>query len=1311
VRLLLEAEEIKEATKILKRIDFSTLTHTVYNHIVLQFSKHAGLAKITPFINMSFLPPPLFDDLLEKSGDYKLSGDLFELYDCLCVHFLQNTNGYHVYMLKASSYKPPASGFFTAIIELAQLWCDTITDKVSQISKGKKCKQILNHLNIDRKSIDKSDETTFDRHFISRDIHRVYILLFDYVVENLESHQIADVVQYWLSLDAGEDGFKSNFTHIEFAKRLSRLAIPDLQVFITTLLKRAETLSRVDEETSMLVSELLECAKAYGYCGYEAETERLWREVYDIACGVNYRKDYQFNEAVDALKLAHQVNPEKSLARLARLLHLAHQLFGTGRAIIPARAIQALITFACNINVELALELLYQEDPHIFREGAIQKIVEVATENPTVDPKYLWAIIKTMDKWGDYHSYGDTTYPTMFYFFKTVLDRGELDLANEIYDFCKQQFLVEKDRPESVYDFAELCQKHNTPISSSLVDFRQFKSAKDEALQKEAQRNSSPLPSKKSRRLKFPTYGELHQVSEQDFDAFEQLIESACRNVVRANRRSELKRGYHTLKQLFDEWYKQQSVKIQKKTDLLSLAILRSYVQFLKKVSDLPVQSHQNKYHQSVSDLFDELRSRVQTITPDIGLIEYFDKSLDVQDWLEQITRGGMTSFEFDREITKHIYKLLENSSLGNLARWEQFCRQWLHRGELTKSLIQIAQRIKKLDKVHSRELLMEAWNANSDFFFEYGGSTEEFFNVYFEVAPDQAKQLLLRSFYHQHQRYPGSIIHRLDLVSQFATQLEKEDIYDYLYTQYEDHNQLLTLGLSEKPTDYDWLVKYTPKYSPEDAVIQYLVRLFDYPEVEVRKLALDALFDLILSDRAVLEKVLSFCEDASNNCKEHALSLTHTVAITNPDWILPLRSSLMEWLDYPHFNIKQTAKELLLYCATHTNSSFEQWEMDKIQMTNTRPQILLPTLAEGELHKGRQFIPSSYQSQLMYKLYDYQDDDDILSKLYTRLRHMGWNTEDGMEQESLVHRRHNINTNFDNIEINGPYFQAVQEAINTLIDKEIKEQSYDDNFIENVKYDFRLYDPSDPLTEVRSRPNKIDRVGAGLSDEQFLAFDDLTNLSDGWKVWDDEWVVLYESGHQRAGERYGPDTKRTCYFTIASFLVSSDRSINVEVLPTSPFIYLENIYRYELPYILPLGKSFPISEARPIVGISKREFRGQDELSIAALLPDFADELQVVPTITLNYERDGETPIKLIQWQDKYDQGRRRQKPFAAGVRLQIEREMLQKFLEEGRWNIHYIFYCRRSTGKYTPEEDMEWKKFHRVGKLTLADDAFSWL
>jgi hypothetical protein len=384
--------------------------------------------------------------------------------------------------------------------------------------------------------------------------------------------------------------------------------------------------------------------------------------------------------------------------------------------------------------------------------------------------------------------------------------------------------------------------------------------------------------------------------------------------------------------------------------------------------------------------------------------------------------------------------------------------------------------------------------------------------------------------------------------------------------------------------------------------------------------------------------------------------------------------------------------------------------------MTNKQPQVLLTTLAEGELQKARKFISSRYQSELMSKLHDYQGSNNIFDRLYTRLVYMGWNSRDGMEQETATHRRHNINTNFDVIEINGPYFQATQEAINFLVNKEIKEQIYDDGFISEIKADFRLYDPTDPLIVTESRPSVINRVDTTLSNDQFLGFEDMINLSDGWKLFDDDWITLYESGHQRVGDSYTSDTKQICYFTFVSFLVSSDWENNkLDLMPrlktASPFIYLENIYRHELPYILPHGKSFPISGVRPIIGVSKRAFRGQDELSIAALLPDFADEIQVVPTYTLSYERNGETLARLFQWQEKYDQNRRRQKPVAAGIRLQIQKQMLQDYLEKGQWSIHYIFHSRRSTDKYAPEEEMNWANFDRIGKLKLPVGSFSWL
>lgn len=1315
VDLLLQSGEMQEALKILSELDFSTLKQSMYNQFFLLLAEYNSLPNIKHLVNFSFLPPSLFDSLLEDKPEYEIKDELFELNDSLRVHFLQNANGYNVYMVKVNLYQQPTRGFLSAIIELAQLWSDTVLDRVDQASKLLRSKHVLDHLNIDKESINTSAETSFDRTFISHDIHRVYILLFDYLMKYLEPSEIIVVVNHWLSLDTGENGYKSSTTHLEFAKRLSKLAVSELNPSIRSLLERAEALSRLDEETSTLVGELLECAKSYGYCGFDADANRLWQEVYKTACGVNYRKDYQFNEAIAALELANKVRPDKSLSRLAKLLHLTHQLVGTGRATIPARALEYLIALASSIDLKLGLDLLYREDPYIFREDGIKGVINEASQSNHIDLRYLWAIVKTMDKWDDFNVYRDSTYPTMLSIFETILSRGDLDLASEIYDFCRHQFLVEKDRPESVYDFAEACQKYGYSVSTSLIDLQKFKALKDKAAQYETQSNTI-IRSKETHMLKKPNYDELYLRSEQDFNSFSLEVENIYSNFVRAQRRRDLKRGYFSLQQLYEGWHNAQARDIQLRVNSYSIDMLREYVTFSKKVCEIPIQIHQNEYFQAVSELIEDLRFNVQNLISEEAFGKYFDEQFDVEAWLEDVTRGGLTSYEGEQEIVQCVFRLLENASLANLHQWERFCRRWLKHNELTKALIQIAKRIRKLNKEHSRELLLEAWDANSQFFYEYTESMNEIFSLLFDLAPGQAKRLLLQSFYYEHQRYPGSIIHRLDTISKFAAPFESEDFYDYVYLQYEQHNELLTLGLSEKSTDYSWVVNHIPECSPEDAIIQYLVHLLDYPEVEIRKLALRALYGLIQHNKTTLIQVLTLCDGASDNGKEHILSLVYTIAVANPDWVLPLRSSLMRLLDYPHFNIKQTAKEILLYCVNRMNSPLEQWEIDKILMTNVRPEVLVPKLLESGLQRGRQFILSRYQSALMYKLHNYQNDDSVLAKLYTRLLYMGWNKRDGIEQETRVHHQHNINTNFDVVEINGPYFQATQEAINFLVNKEITEQVYDNEFIKKIRFDFRLYDPTDPLVATYLRPSDINRVDAALSVDQFLGFEDLINLSDGWKFLDDEWITLYESGHQRLGDRHTSDPKQTCYFTLVSFLVSSSfENTNFDLVSrlknVSPFIHLENVYRHELPSLLPNSRSFPLSGIKPIIGVSERAFRGQDELSIAALLPDFAEELQLLPTETLNYKRDSKTLGRLYQWQEKYDQDRRRQKPVAAGIRLQIKKQALHDFLQNDLWNVYYAFYVRRSINNYSPEGNMSWVNFSGIGKLAWPDGTLAWL
>jgi len=124
------------------------------------------------------------------------------------------------------------------------------------------------------------------------------------------------------------------------------------------------------------------------------------------------------------------------------------------------------------------------------------------------------------------------------------------------------------------------------------------------------------------------------------------------------------------------------------------------------------------------------------------------------------------------------------------------------------------------------------------------------------------------------------------------------------------------------------------------------------------------------------------------------------------------------------------------------------------------------------------------------------------------------------------------------------------------------------------------------------------------------------------------------------------------------------------------------------------------MNDVRPILGISKNRFRGQKELSIAALLPDVLDELRLSRenSYSLNFNKNGKQIIDWTNWQRAYDQDRRRQKPRAAGVLMTMRRDVLDRHIEGLDYQLCFEIKVKRTADKYKPESQMNWQYFHRV-------------
>jgi len=684
---------------------------------------------------------------------------------------------------------------------------------------------------------------------------------------------------------------------------------------------------------------------------------------------------------------------------------------------------------------------------------------------------------------------------------------------------------------------------------------------------------------------------------------------------------------------------------------------------------------------------------------------QHVTNHFDASEWLRKFASSmyhRTNSLETEM-IGDNLIPLIQRASISRLGSWEQLCRRTLTGYALTKPLLEIAARIKNISKPHALELLIEAWTTNRDFFYTYGSeATNSFLEMLFELDPERAKRTVLEGFSHQYKRFPRDIIYHLDQITPYANSFVETGAFEFIYSEYEKYNELLVLGLTTKETNLDWIERF-PLDSPfEPAVIRYLLHMFDYPPVETRKLALASLFDLVRSKPDTFNLALSFWPDLTANAREHLLSLIYSVALENHDYVMLHKEFLFGAFQTHHFNIGQLAKEILLFCLSK-GAQVDEGELQRILMINVMPQILIPSVQPGVLKEGRRFIPSSYQTQLLHELYAVHHSDDLTEKVYTNLINCGWTVRSGMDQEGATHRRHNINSNFDNIEIDGPYFAAVQRALNETFLKEIDSQNYDDRDIQSLRYDFRLYDPSDVQTELRAPEPRGSWSGADLNDDDFLAFSDIESKCSDYSRCEHDFVKLFEDGHQRTGTE--ERTTRTTYFTVYGFLAREPVLNELSELLRSnaipiPYVLLQNLFRHEIPTQFPSSQLFPIANVRPILGVSKNLFRGQNELSIATLLPDVLDELSLSREHdhSLNFLENGKEAIFWTSWQTAYDQDRRRRKPKAAGVSLSIRSETLKRYINRSDYRLCFDIQLKRSVDRYKPESQMNWRSFRRI-------------
>jgi len=655
--------------------------------------------------------------------------------------------------------------------------------------------------------------------------------------------------------------------------------------------------------------------------------------------------------------------------------------------------------------------------------------------------------------------------------------------------------------------------------------------------------------------------------------------------------------------------------------------------------------------------------------------------------------RAGSNTHELGRLIGRRLTQWIESAPLDDLEAWEGFLRRRSPPESRMAGLLAIARRIAKLDQDRAIGLLVEAARGNWEWFFEHHSLARNICRELVQLDQQTGRQLVLDIFRREYQRYPGMIIYRLHMVLEFADAFPGVD-YRALYEVWADHNRRLTAGLSPKPTDVAWLT-VRPSGTFSDHCLNYLLGLLNYPVVDVRRLALAELHRLIVQHSLSVNSLLDRWPELSAGQKEHVASLLFSVALGEPETVSEWgrRVTELAW-DEQHANLRWTVADAIITVARLV-VGIDQELVAAARSLVTRPSVVIPTSPPIRVPGLSPKIPLLPYHLWVLEIFGRLIPPDFLEgRVQAHLSARFPNPQEAFSKETHVYRKYNINSNFDDIELSGPYHQAVQQAINTAAwDAQLYDIADEEALARNADV-LRLYDPTDLLIQPVSRPPRVDWFTAGISDEEFLSFADWKRLKESLLQRDAGWATLFEHCEQRTGERVPDGSTRACRVHIAVFGLKGDRG---ELMPESldeVTIRLRNRYRFELRADSSVPGVVTRSGVIPIVQVSGNALRGRQGLDTASVRPLIASQLGLVPSNDdwLGYESGGIAVVRSTEWQEAFDQGRRRHEPRSSGFLLEMKREVLMRWARETRVDIWVYLLVERTTDRYKPETQMDW-------------------
>lgn len=1259
---LARADAPVEATQVLCTYGLSDLPQEYLSWVQVEL-----MSLRVPFSPVGTVELPKIPSLLQKN--HRFNSELEGAFVHFRVFMLNRPDALKILRSAAIALQGTVADLVSALISLADFW-------VSQIRLDGKSEDFLrlqdicSRLAAPLKYENGDGGLDHDRYVYLTSVHLLFQHVWDCAKELLSPDAHIALARFWLRSDRSRT-FPAATRGLAIS--LSMIHSSDAVAIRRELLMHVEASARLEEETATLSTELLGIARAWGVCGFSAEGIRLWNEVALVACGVYSRKDYQFSEILFPLKLAHRTDPAGSLQRIREQLELSHQLEGTGAAKQVAIALEGLLELVARWYPTKVFHGLIAEDPYIARERALRSVLGTLVEDRKTEKRLLLAVLKTLSRWEDYRHFNDETEPAMREFFVSLLKQGNVDVGLETYRFARQVFLVEKEMPHLVGQWASLWVTPSTPEVIT------------------ADRNVFPKPVDTTEVMAKEQEGVLaSKFSDQaspDLRELNSMLDRLAASERRDRNSRELRHGRSDLLRALLVTVSMEAVPAQNQTSVDEL--LDTFEQRVLEVLD-----------GSDEDQKDLIDNQLQTTAAEFAIAvgrSHSDRNVkgafDVDMWLEQLQRFGGVSFDVERELKQLLPGWIRNAAYKELNSWLEFGRSRLSSEVLARLLIELAKRKKVSRPTEAFSLVEEARVCIADFFFEYTELSYEIAHLAIALEPFAGRKMVLNGFIHHLSRYPTMLIFRLP---RLITLMGEEGLDGVeLYRAWAMHNRRLTAGLVPKETAIRWLD--APEDDLDGEVLRYLLSLFQYPEVDIRLLSVEAVVWLLVARPNLIPRIREqWLEFSDAGTREHVVSVFHSLNAIRPDLIDEWASWLVQVAEAEaHLNIRLAVASAVCDCGMVDSIC------EKAKGTLMVPRVLRPLTPAllGVQQDGVSLPP--YPGWLVQLFSEGASDEQIYEDEIARLLHERYpDVSMGLENDLVVHRRHNINTNFDSLEISPAFTEACREAVNRGIVNLIDAHEFNYAYAMQNADVLRLRDPTDSLVRAVSRPKRTEWLSFAESEEDFLNFRDSDQAIARALESVDGFTRLFEYTEQRGADRDNDRLARCCIARIELFGVSQNGEMVVEkdLLSLSDRLgnSFRNFYRTEIVRKVIAQKGALVS----LVAVSRRQFRGRRTGEIAALSSLWDDAIPAACFQDQYGSGDLNDAVlgRVIEWQSAFDQERRLHEPRSSGSLLEVNTTLLQDFSVRNSLAIFAKVELRRTTDRFKPEFSMRWRKFTKI-------------